>query len=216
MSTPADRRDGARSGLAPQLWCEARRAKTASSGGVRPAPVSEVAGPQCAATTVGYVAAVVPLLITPPLGAVGVDRPLAAVLLALKEEDERLKADRTGGGWAEAAGRVYEEEEKEEEEEEKGPNLPVVPPHLAPSALENLDILLYEPFRLWQSCPVFGCCFDSGYMYMRRYWRHLDDFLVFTHRWTSDPRSILQAIWTLCQAPCWQLAVRCLSCLRSI
>ena len=113
---------------------------------MRLAPLSEVAGPQCAATTVGYVAAVVPLLITPPLGAVGVDRPLAAVLLALKEEDERLKADRTGGGWAEAAGRVDEEEEKEEEEEEKGPNLPVVPPHLAPSALENLDILLYEPF----------------------------------------------------------------------
>ena len=33
-----------------------------------------------------------PLLTTPALGAIGADRPLAAVLLALKEEDERQKA----------------------------------------------------------------------------------------------------------------------------
>ena len=54
--------------------------------GMRPAPVSEVAESQGAAATVGYVAA---LLTTPALGATGVDRPLGAVLLALKVEDER-------------------------------------------------------------------------------------------------------------------------------
>ena len=125
-------------------------------------------------------------------------------------------ADRTGGGWAEVAGRVDKRRKRKTKRKRK-----VNKSYCRPSSSRAVrpwksGHSSQRALRLWQSCPVFGCCFDSGYMYMRRYWRHFDYVLVFTHRWTSDQRSILQAIWTLCRAPCWQLAVRCLSCLRSI
>ena len=64
--------------------------------GTRPAPPSEVAGPQGAAATVGYVAAGAPLLVVPSLrGADGVDGTTVSFLLAenlkLQKEEERRR-----------------------------------------------------------------------------------------------------------------------------
>ena len=59
-----------------------RAQKTVSSGGMRPAPLSDAAGPQVAAATVGYVAAGAPLLVVASLsGCDGVDATTVSFLL---------------------------------------------------------------------------------------------------------------------------------------
>ena len=127
--------------------CGVRGQETASSGGVRPAPLSEVAGPQCAATTLGYVAAVEPLLTTPPLGAVGVARTSCCCTPGVEGggREEWRRTEQVAGG-----RKLLEEWIRGGKGRRRGRerclNLPVVPPHLAPSASGNLDILLNEPF----------------------------------------------------------------------
>ena len=81
--------------------------------GMRPAPPSEVAGPQGAAATVGYVAAPVPLLAQPVLGggntldAAAVQFLLAQSLLQRQRDEEK------------AAQRLVKEAEEAKEKEER-------------------------------------------------------------------------------------------------
>ena len=160
--------------------------------------------PQCAAATVGHVAAAVPLVTTPALGGeVGPDKPLDAktfwLLVVKHKEEQRGKAEKE---------RLQEEEQRRAEMVAGGRKLlkewkrrkrnnrrkrRVLESASCPSSSCAVRPWKSEHFalrarRLWQSCPVSGFCFDSGYMYMRRF---------STCRWTSDPRPIFQAIWTL-------------------
>ena len=72
----------------------ALRGQKTESSGKRPAPLEEVAEPQCGAATVGYVAAPGPLLSTPVLA---VQFLLSAAVTKKEEQEERLQAERGGG-----------------------------------------------------------------------------------------------------------------------
>ena len=95
----ADRRDGARSGLAPQLWCEARRVVLSPTGTEDCEGDAAGASAQGAAATVGHVAAASLLLVVPTLdGDDGVDGTTVSFLLSGPEP----QAEEGGGEEAEA------------------------------------------------------------------------------------------------------------------